>query len=198
MKEISMRIPDGAIKVTVEIGEDGTVVTRYEKPEVNVEEKFQPKDGDILYGNSLTENIVIYKGTNERGAILSYAVMTTFLGVDKVSVFQTPSTGYGLTKDYIRPATEAEKLRLFDALAKEGKRWNAEKKQIENLPRWRALPSENYYCISSELIIIDCQTEIGHVLDDNRYNACNYFKTREAAERVAKQIREIFKNSKAE
>ena len=26
-----------------------------------------------------------------------------------------------------RPATEAEKQRLFDALAKEGKRWNAEK-----------------------------------------------------------------------
>ena len=194
---LRLNIPDGVIKVTVEIREDGTAVARYEKPEVNVEEKFQPKDGDILYGNSLVENIVIYKGTNERGAILSYAGMTTFLGIDKASVFQTPSTGYGLTKDYIRPATEAEKLRLFDALAKEGKRWNVEKKQIENLPRWRALHSENYYCISSELII-DCQTEIGHVLDDNRYNACNYFKTREAAERVAKQIREILKNSKPE
>lgn len=197
MKEIRLRIPDGAIKVTVEIGEDGTAVARYEKPEVNVEEKFQPKDGDILYGNSLTENIVIYKGTNERGAILSYAGMTTFLGIDKVSVFQTPSTGYGLTKDYIRPATEAEKQRLFNALAKEGKRWNAEKKCIEDLPRWRAKANETYYLIGIDVEVID-SIECGVCVDDACYSAGNYFKTREAAERVAKQIREIFKDSKAE
>lgn len=30
------------------------------------------------------------------------------------------------------------------------------------------------------------------------YKQGNYFRTREAAERVAEQIREIFKNSKAE
>lgn len=65
MKEISMRIPDGTRKVTVEIGDDGKAAIRYEKPEVKVEE------------NQL----------------------------------------------------------LFDALAKEGKRWNADKKCIEDLPR---------------------------------------------------------------
>ena len=197
MKEIRLNIPDGAIKVTVEIGEDGTAVARYEKPEVNVEEKFQPKDGDILYRNSLTENIVIYKGTNERGAILSYAGMTTFLGIDKVSVFQTPSTGYGLTKDYIRPATEAEKQRLFDALAKKGKRWNADKKCIEDLPRWRAKANETYYSIGIDVEVIE-NKEYGGSEDDACYSAGNYFKTREAAERVAKQIREIFKDSKPE
>ena len=197
MKEIRLNIPDGTRKVTVEIREDGTAVARYEKPEVNVEEKFQPKDGDILYGNSLTENIVIYKGTNERGAILSYAGMTTFLGIDKVSVFQTPSTGYGLTKDYIRPATEAEKLRLFDALAKEGKRWNADKKCIEDLPRWRAKANETYYFIGVDVEVMD-DIECGGCVDDACYSAGNYFKTREAAERVVRQIREIFKDSKPE
>lgn len=35
-------------------------------------------------------------------------------------------------------------------------------------------------------------------LDDKRYNSGNYFKTEKAAEKVAEQIREIFKNSKAE
>ena len=197
MKEIRLNIPDGTRKVTVEIREDGTAVARYEKPEVNVEEKFQPKDGDILYGNSLTENIVIYKGTNERGAILSYAGMTTFLGIDKVSVFQTPSTGYGLTKDYIRPATEAEKQRLFNALSKEGKRWNADKKCIEDLPRWRAKANETYYFIGVDVEVMD-DIECGGCVDDACYSAGNYFKTREAAERVAKQIREIFKDSKPE
>lgn len=84
MKEISMRIPDGTRKVTVEIGDDGTAVARYEKPEVNVEE------------NQL----------------------------------------------------------LFDALAKEGKRWNADKKCIEDLPRWRAKENETYYFIGIDVEVI--------------------------------------------
>ena len=35
-------------------------------------------------------------------------------------------------------------------------------------------------------------------IDNDFYNAGNYFRTREAAEKVAEKIREIFKNSKAE
>lgn len=127
MKEISMRIPDGTRKVTVEIGDDGEAAIRYEKPEVKVEE------------NQL----------------------------------------------------------LFDALSKEGKRWNAEKKCIEDLPRWRAKANETYYFIAIDVEVVD-DIEDGGCVDDACYSAGNYFKTREAAERVAKQIREIFKNSKAE
>ena len=37
--------------------------------------------------------------------------------------------------DNLRLATEEEKQELFEALAKEGKRWNSEKKCIEELPR---------------------------------------------------------------
>lgn len=127
MKEISMRIPDGTRKVTVEIGDDGKAAIRYEKPEVKVEE------------NQL----------------------------------------------------------LFDALAKEGKRWNADKKCIEDLPRWRAKENETYYFIGIDVEVMD-NIEYGYSVDDACYSAGNYFKTREAAERVAKQIREIFKNSKPE
>ena len=35
-------------------------------------------------------------------------------------------------------------------------------------------------------------------IDNSFYTSGNYFKTREAAEKAAKQLREIFKNSKAE
>lgn len=35
----------------------------------------------------------------------------------------------------IRPATDEEKQRLFDAMAKKGKRWNAEKKVVEDIPK---------------------------------------------------------------
>ena len=127
MKEIRLNIPDGARKVTVEIGDDGEAAIRYEKPEVKVEE------------NQL----------------------------------------------------------LFDALAKEGKRWNAEKKCIEDLPRWRAKANETYYFIAIDVEVMD-DIEDGGCVDDACYSAGNYFKTREAAERVAKQIREIFKDSKPE
>ena len=127
MKEISMRIPDGTRKVTVEIGDDWEAAIRYEKPEVKVEE------------NQL----------------------------------------------------------LFDALAKEGKRWNAEKKCIEDLPRWRAKANETYYFIGIDVEVMD-NIEYGYSVDDACYSAGNYFKTREAAERVAGQIREIFKDSKPE
>lgn len=34
-----------------------------------------------------------------------------------------------------RPATDSEKQQLFDALAKEGKRWNSETLQVEDLPK---------------------------------------------------------------
>ena len=104
--------------------------------------------------------------------------------------------GWGYTSDY-RPATEAEKQRLFDALAKQGKRWNAGKKQIEDLPRWRAEESESYYYI--DLSFNARKTDdLRSYGDNNLYEAGNYFRTREAAEKVASQIRGIFKNSKAE
>lgn len=37
--------------------------------------------------------------------------------------------------DNDRPATDSEKQQLFSALAKEGKRWNPDTKQIEDLPK---------------------------------------------------------------
>lgn len=193
MKEIKLTIPEGCKTVTIKM--DGEqVITEFEPKE----EKWTPKDGDILYGKSITENIIIYKGTNEHGAVLSYAGIVSFLGVDRLSISQYPHIGFGHTIEYTRYATEAEKLRLFDALAKERKRWNAEKKQIEDLPRWRAEKGNIYYYISENRLEVDCTSDSHGLCDDNYYNARNYFKTREAAEKVAEQIREIFKNSKAE
>lgn len=192
MKEIKLTIPEGCKTVTIKM--DGEqVITEFEPKE----EKWTPKDGDILYGKSITENIIIYKGTNEHGAVLSYAGIVSFLGVDRLFICQNLYTGFGHTIDYTRYATEEEKQRLFDALAKEGKRWNAEKKQIEDLPRWRAKEEKTYYYIAVDAEVKD-DLESGCIVNDACYSVGNYFKTREAAEKVAEQIREIFKNSKAE
>ena len=191
MKEIKLTIPEGCKTVTVKV--DGEqVITEFEPKD----SKFDPKDGDILYGGSIAECIIIYKGTGEQGEVLSYAGLIP--PFKKLSIFKEPDIVFGCTIDYTRYATEEEKQRLFDALAKEGKRWNAEKKQIEDLPRWRAEKGNIYYYISENRLEVDCTSDSHGLCDDNYYNARNYFKTKEAAEHVAKQIREIFNKSKAE
>lgn len=97
-------------------------------------EKPQPefKDGDIAfadYGNRQNVFIVSDKTALSEG-------YNSFISLDLNSL--TLSMGYRTTffkKDLceLRLATEAEKQQLFDALAKEGKRWDSEKKQIVDL-----------------------------------------------------------------
>lgn len=183
-KTYKITLPKGARVHTIDTKEDDGVLNIT----VNMEQKYVPKDGDVV---SCKEIIVIYAGTNENGSIMTYAALheqrlqTVFC-----------KKGWGFTFEY-RPATEAEKQRLFDALAKQGKRWNAEKKCIEDLLRWRAGCNKTYLYISSQCYIIG-ERECNACIDNYRYAIGNYFRTREAAEKVAEQIREIYKNSKAE
>ena len=167
---------------------DGTI-----EVEVELKKKWQPRDGEICFAKTssgMWKFILIYGKT------------------DYPCIYNESHSGWVLdysTKwDYsiIRPATDSEKQLLFDALAKEGKMWDAEKKQVVDLPRWRAENGEEYFdvIISPNNIRIykfcknaDCYSFIrNYNIKDNR------FKTKEAAKRVAEQIREIFKNSKAE
>ena len=99
-------------------------------------EKAQPvfKDGDIVFmkgikGGYYANCIFIlkseYKDGDERA--FYYAFYNTD---DKFTIAE-----YGNTRVHysLRPATDSEKQQLFDALAKKGKRWDAEKKQIVDL-----------------------------------------------------------------
>ena len=102
--------------------------------------KWVPKDGDIIafgeYG------IGIFKAYDYIG----HEEYATY--VDELYFNET-----GWVDDNMRPATEEEKQRLFDALAKKGKRWNAEEKRIEDLPRWRANLAEVYFYIDDNFSI---------------------------------------------
>ena len=158
--------------------QDGFLIVTFEP------EKWEPKDGDVIaFG---TGGIGIFKAYDSIGHE-EYATYVNELHFNE----------NGWVDDNMRPATEEEKQRLFDALAKEGKRWNAETKQIEDLPRWRACCGADYYYIN-QIGSIRADNEARVECDDIRYEYGNYFKTREAAEKVACQIREILKNSKAE
>ena len=184
-KTYKITLPKGAKVYTIDAKADDGVLN----VTVNLEQKYVPKDGDVV---CCMDIIVIYAGTNENGSIRTYAALHEQRLQTVIS-----ERGWGYTENF-SPATDTEKQRLFDALAKEGKRWNAEKKQIEDLPRWRAERAACYFFVNIPKCEVGCIHDYFYAVDNLNYNVGNYFRTREAAEKVAEQIREIFKNSKVE
>ena len=101
-------------------------------------EKVQPefKDGDILYAekDELHTNAIFILKT-AKGKRMHY----TCLILHPYMVCKC-SCGF-IGNKTLRYATEEEKKQLFEALAKEGNVWNAEKKQIVDLkPKWTPKP----------------------------------------------------------
>lgn len=188
MKEIKLNIPEGCKAITVKV--DGeNVITEFEPKE----KKWEPQDGDFL--TDMTDGtVVIYKSTQEYGGIVTYAGYLHGFGYENLTTETSP--GWGFTRNY-RPATGEEKAKLLGRLKKEDYIWNPDKKELERLPRWRADKDEVYYFVDT-YGDTDYTEEDNCNVDDKRYEMGNYFRTRKAAELVAEQIREIFKNSKAE
>ena len=175
MKRIKINIPN----VTISIQKNEQVIT-----------EFEPKNGDIVVLNS--ERI------NKRIGILYSKHGNDYVLIASVSIdgfLRTPDAI--CTEEKPRPATDGEKLCLMYAIAKRGLHWNEEKNRVEDLPRWRAKNGEMYCFILSNTGIAK-SNDTGSRTDDELHSIGNYFKTYEAAERAAKQIREIFKNSKEE
>lgn len=91
-------------------------------------EKPQPefKDGDIVMSDSGT--IVLVRGISLTRKIYYHAYMDNELYINQVE-----GEFFSRISRIKRFATDSEKQQLFDALAKEGKRWDSEKKQIVSL-----------------------------------------------------------------
>ena len=163
--------------------------------EVELNEKWEPRDGEICYIEAYYEHIFIFNKLDDD--VIAYVAFTPctkqLSNFNKIAIICD-------TDDIrkFRPATDSEKQLLFDALAKEGKMWDAQKKAVVDLPRWRAEKDCRYYYIKNCDATVHSGDDNRFEVDNNLYKSGNYFKTEEAAERVAEQIREIFKNSKAE
>ena len=87
--------------------------------------EWKPQDGDIVAwsnGEIPEFAISIYKEK-------TYTYITLFTNGE------CNSSPNPKNMKIIRPATEDEKQKLFDAMAKGGKRWNAEKKVVEDIPK---------------------------------------------------------------
>lgn len=224
-KQYKIQLPKGMVvknDAHVEITDDCI----YFKAELVKEQKYEPKDGDFIHLKWKTidifhfppsgrieierEAIAIFKEIKKCGDINGLFCYITYLNNDGLNgkpLFihdnmngHECSLGDVSMYDEIRPATEKEKKLLIDKLAEIGKRWNEDDKTIEDM-RWRAKEGEEYYYFTINKDAMDGvwkKDDMRALEDDNRYELGNYFKTYEAAEKVAEQIREIFKNSKAE
>lgn len=101
-------------------------------------EKYQPefKDGDVVVVDEIpfdlySKCIFILKENLNTGEIKARAYVLYNVNKDSI-FFDTPPIMKVIERN-IHLATEEEKQQLFDALAKEGKAWDAEKKQIVDL-----------------------------------------------------------------
>lgn len=112
VKKTNVRVENGQILVDVEL-----------------KERFEPKDGDFLMGE-LTEAVIIYKSTNIDGGVVSYTGGTL---VKNTHISLRTDCGWGYTESY-RYATEEEKSAFLERLEKElHKRWNKDKKCLEDI-----------------------------------------------------------------
>lgn len=90
-------------------------------------EKAEFKDGDIVMSDSGT--IVIVRGISLTRKIYYHAYMRN----EYIYINQVEGEFFSRISYIKRFATDSEKQQLFDALAKKGKAWDAEKKQIVDL-----------------------------------------------------------------
>lgn len=101
-------------------------------------EKFEPKDGDILFIESSCDNIIIYKESDcGIGRYVNFSD-NRHLYTDNLIVC------YEDDVKEIRPATEEEKKKLFDKLKKEGYEFDFEKKELVKL-KWKPMAGQQYY-----------------------------------------------------
>lgn len=97
-------------------------------------------DGNEDYGRICVENadtgLAFLRSDREDGYIAAWHCDEP--GVEGCSTILLTGGGHVVANSKItvlRPATEEERQKLFDAMAKGGKRWNAEKKVVEDIPK---------------------------------------------------------------
>lgn len=151
---------------------------------VNVElkEKLNPKDGDFLVSSK--GGVFIY--SDKESEIPS--LYCCYCGEHRSHLgIRTTFSDNWTEKNGCRFATPEEKDAFIIRL---------EKECLEDI-RWRA-------AVFEEFCYVDSHGDVCHRTDDlddcsnNFYDIGNYFRTEEAAQKAANQIKEIFKNSKAE
>lgn len=110
-------------------------LTDIENQIIEEKKKFEPKDGDVCFVKTAAGNCFIFIKRDHKSdeEIHSYACFDTNLWSLCSAKVSCVCDRQSIRE--LRPATDEEKQRLFDAMAKQGKRWNAEKKVVEDVPK---------------------------------------------------------------
>ena len=105
------------------------IIEERKKTELN------PQDGDVCFVEASDGycSIFIYKNGFHRTNY--YASLDTDKGCSTILFTDGGHVVANSKITVLRPATEEERQKLFDAMAKGGKRWNAEKKVVEDIPK---------------------------------------------------------------
>ena len=181
----TFEIPEGCTRVTIE-QQGNQIITTFE-PEVMFKDgdiiKIIRPDGDCLIAIKKSDEKLI-SDNNEAYAIIGFT--------GKLAIGEMANFGY--KKEMGRKVSlSPESLPIIqDALAKVGKKWNAEKKCIEELKpeRWRAEYGKRYWFVTDTFSVID-QDDIYCGINDIRYNAGNYFQTEQQAKDFEERIKQL-------
>ena len=190
-KKYRNKLPKGAqVQGYIAHVSDGEIIV-----EVELKNKFLPKDGDFLI--DADGDIFIYSDAKTQNGNFYSCYCGTHHGKIRAAFCYN-----WVDKEGCRFATPEEKSAFLKRLeTEEHLRWNAETKKLEPI-RWRAEFGENYFVVTNSKernsFIVKEKRECSSIFDEENYQLNNYFRTPEAAQKVADQIINIFKNAKVE
>lgn len=147
------------------------------------------KDGDILTSNTM-DCVIIYRNRGRR-MHPEAAYYHCYASRERLRVADDDSDSFCGNVNSFHLATEKEKQFLFDKLAEQSLRWNAEEKKVEKI-RWRAVKEGFYYFLTTSLNVAKAEEDCKEVAS-HRYAACNYFRTEEQAEKAAELVKDTLK-----
>lgn len=111
------------------------ILTDIEQKIIEGKKKYEPQDGDVCFAKTAAGNCFIFIKRDHKSdeEIHSYACFDTNLWSLCSAKVSCVCDRQSIRE--LRPATENEKQKLFDSMEKQGKRWNAEKKVVEDIPK---------------------------------------------------------------
>lgn len=184
------------IPATLEVV-DGVMIVSPKEEKVDIT---QFKDGDIITcgcGNRYKSYswTCILRGEIEQ--IVDNMFIAEYCNVDSDGDYSCEN-GDSDSATWVRYATEEEKHKLFDVLAKECKAWDAERKAVVDL-RWKPKFNDNYFAptftYSNRFHVCSCTwTNLPFDMNVNHLGWC--FETREECEAFCKRLNEAIERIK--
>ncbi len=142
------------------------------------------KDGDVLATDDGA--LMVFRGSIE--ADPERATIDAYCAVSEHQICLSANLKH---IGCLRLATPSEIERFHELMHKNGKDWDAEKKQVVDW-QWEPKKNERYYYIDNDSDIL-CDTWDEFLIDDDRYNFGNVFRTREEAEAALERVKKALK-----